>query len=971
MPDLGKAYVQIIPSAEGISGSITKVISGEATSAGEAGGELLGAGLLKKFAAAGTAVAVGKLLLNGIKESVSGYADYEQLTGGVETLFKDSADMVKEYAENAYKTAGLSANEYMDTVTSFSASLLQSLGGDTRKAAEKADQAITDMADNANKMGTSMESVQNAYQGFAKQNYTMLDNLKLGYGGTKEEMERLLEDAEKLSGIHYDISSYADIVDAIHVVQKEMGIAGTTSKEAATTIEGSMNTAKASWNNLLVGISSGGSNLRKQTNEFANSVITATDNIVPAVSNTVSGFAMAIGGLLEEVGSRFVGIDSDTRSLSIALEGTTQSADAERESIEANSDAAFRMISTLDGLISKEQKTAIEKEQIAQQVDVLNEMIPGLNAEYDKMTDSLNMSSEAMREFVLTSARTAALSSYQDELSELYRQQFEALSDVAQKTTEAEEATRIYNDTFSEQLALLEAGEIQQGTYGAKVGMAESDMIAANHALEQSQTHYDSVTESIGQLEGMLTGYSDLLGETETNTGSLSNSTEQLSDKLSEEEAAAQQAHDSLVEIIYAAHDAMSSGEDLSEAYEKLSKEFDSAKESGDEVTAGLARQKLAQLQLAATNQKLANGFPAIVSRLDGFGISLTQTSAWLVDNGLTAEDWGNQVNSATDNVINGFNELDTSLDMSLEEMAANMQSNIESYANWNQNIADLMQGAMSITDESSRNAAVAFVQHMQEMGVGAADQVAMMKDNMEWTFSTFGPMMGDAIDQGMISVYNGIEGADLGTPASGIMDDATAAVAAADFASPGQQKSAQLASGMAGNSYMVTAAASAVVSTAQNGAYASASSFTDVGYAMDAGMAQGLYSGMNIVIKAAREVARQAYQAAKQSLGINSPSKVFRDKIGAGITEGLALGIERNTDLVTKSMKGLTEATVGTFRISGLERDPYALGARGAYGGAAGSYSNVVNVTVNGAESPEEYANRLARQLQMQMRMV
>lgn len=168
--------------------------------------------------------------------SLDGYGEFEQLVGGVETLFGASSDVVMNYANNAYKTAGLSANQYMETVTSFSASLLQSLGGDTEAAAQYADMAITDMADNANKMGTAMDSIQNAYQGFAKQNFTMLDNLKLGYGGTKEEMQRLLEDAEKISGIEYDISSYADIVDAIHTVQVEMGISGITAEEAAAAV---------------------------------------------------------------------------------------------------------------------------------------------------------------------------------------------------------------------------------------------------------------------------------------------------------------------------------------------------------------------------------------------------------------------------------------------------------------------------------------------------------------------------------------------------------------------------------------------------------------------------------------------------------------------------------------------------------------------------------------------------------------
>lgn len=228
------------------------------------------------------------------KKSIDGYGEYEQLVGGVETLFKDSADVVMGYANNAYKTAGLSANEYMETVTSFSASLLQSLDGDTKKAAETADLAITDMADNANKMGTAMESIQNAYQGFAKQNYTMLDNLKLGYGGTKEEMQRLLEDAEKLSGQKFDLSSYADIVEAIHVVQTEMGITGTTAKEASVTIQGSVNAAKSAWENLIVGIADENANLEELVGNFVDSVATAGENIIPRVEQILAGMGQAV-----------------------------------------------------------------------------------------------------------------------------------------------------------------------------------------------------------------------------------------------------------------------------------------------------------------------------------------------------------------------------------------------------------------------------------------------------------------------------------------------------------------------------------------------------------------------------------------------------------------------------------------------------------------------------------------------------
>lgn len=272
-------------------------------------GEKLKAGLaaVGKAAVAGVAAGAAALGTLGTK-AVSAYADYEQLVGGVETLFKDSQDKVLEYANGAYEAAGLSANEYMETVTSFSASLLQSLGGDTDAAAEKANLAIVDMSDNANKMGTSMESIQNAYQGFAKQNYTMLDNLKLGYGGTKEEMGRLLADAEKLSGQKFDLSSYADIVDAIHIVQKEMGITGTTADEAATTIQGSIGMMKSAWENLVTGMADPDQDLGALVENFANSVVTVGDNLIPRIQELLPRVVEAVTALIDSVGAQLPGI---------------------------------------------------------------------------------------------------------------------------------------------------------------------------------------------------------------------------------------------------------------------------------------------------------------------------------------------------------------------------------------------------------------------------------------------------------------------------------------------------------------------------------------------------------------------------------------------------------------------------------------------------------------------------------------
>lgn len=253
-------------------------------------------GSLAKTAMVGVSAAIGSAstALVGLgKSSVSSYADLEQNIGGIETLFGNSADKVIKNAQNAYKTAGMSANQYMETVTGFSASLLQSVGGDTEKAADSANMALIDMADNANKMGTSMESIQWAYQGFAKQNYTMLDNLKLGYGGTKEEMERLLADAQKLTGVKYDISNLNDVFNAIHVIQGELGITGTTAQEAATTITGSIGSMKAAFDNFLNGSGT--------IDQLVDTGITSIQNIINAVGQLLPQLVQSIANATPQI----------------------------------------------------------------------------------------------------------------------------------------------------------------------------------------------------------------------------------------------------------------------------------------------------------------------------------------------------------------------------------------------------------------------------------------------------------------------------------------------------------------------------------------------------------------------------------------------------------------------------------------------------------------------------------------------
>ena len=327
---------------------------------------------------------MGSALINVGKQAIESYADYEQLVGGVDTLFKESSKTVQEYANNAYKTAGLSANEYMDTVTSFSASLISSLGGDTKKASDYANRAIIDMSDNANKMGTDMSMIQNAYQGFAKQNYTMLDNLKLGYGGTKTEMQRLIKDASKMTDVQKELGvtvdgssmSFGNIVNAISVMQKQMGIAGTTSKEASTTITGSVNSMKSAWQNLLTGMADDNANFDLLINNFVDSVLTVGNNIIPRIQTVITGISKMISGLLKELVPKLV------KEIPPLLQQTLPVLmDAVKTSIQAVMDVLPMIIDAVSELIPQIISTLIT--MLPQLIDIgikgILSLIQGLN----------------------------------------------------------------------------------------------------------------------------------------------------------------------------------------------------------------------------------------------------------------------------------------------------------------------------------------------------------------------------------------------------------------------------------------------------------------------------------------------------------------------------------------------------------------------------------------------------------------
>lgn len=312
--ELGKAYVQIVPSAQGIKSALTEMFDEETDGLGEQTGQSIGQKLVGTLKNVIVAAGIGKI----ISDSINMGGALQQSLGGVETLFKDSADTVKEYAAQAYRTVGLSANDYMEQTTSFAASLLSSVSQDTNAAAQLANMAMVDMADNANKMGTDMQDIQNAYQGFAKQNYTMLDNLKLGYGGTQAEMQRLLNDAEKISGVHYDLGNLADMYSAIHIIQQEMDITGTTAKEAATTLTGSFAAMKAAAENVM-GNWSTGADLTEPLQALADTAQTfLVDNLLPMIGNVLAGIPEIVYSLVPEL------LQTGTELLSSLAQGFTE-----------------------------------------------------------------------------------------------------------------------------------------------------------------------------------------------------------------------------------------------------------------------------------------------------------------------------------------------------------------------------------------------------------------------------------------------------------------------------------------------------------------------------------------------------------------------------------------------------------------------------------------------------------------------
>lgn len=311
--ELARAYVTIVPSMEGARGAITEELTGAADEAGSAAGSRAGSALTgalgvaaRAGAAAVTAVATGVGAIT--TQAVNAYSEFEQLSGGIEVLYGEASAQMMEYSQQAAQAAGMDMNTYLDNAISTSAAMISAVEGDQARAAELTNQSMIDMADNANRLGTDMESIQNAYRGFSRGNFTMLDNLALGYSGTREGMEQLLADAQAISGVEYNVDSYADIVDAIHVVQEEMGITGATAEEASGTISGSLGALQASWENLLIGVADPTADLGPLIDNLVTNAETAITNLVPVISQALTGMGQVITAIAPVIASELPGL---------------------------------------------------------------------------------------------------------------------------------------------------------------------------------------------------------------------------------------------------------------------------------------------------------------------------------------------------------------------------------------------------------------------------------------------------------------------------------------------------------------------------------------------------------------------------------------------------------------------------------------------------------------------------------------
>lgn len=858
--ELAKAYVQIVPSMEGLQGQLAKLFpDGVGSEQGGKMGKNLGKSLLAAFGAYKVADKLGDI----IKSAFSEGAALEQSIGGIETLFKSSAGKVEQYASDAFKTAGVSANEYMENVTSFSASLISSLGGDTAKAAEAAHTAMVDMSDNANKMGTNIADNQNAYQGFAKQNYTMLDNLKLGYGGTKAEMERLLADAEKISGIKYNIDNLADVYAAVHVIQGELDITGTTAKEAATTFSGSFSSMKAAAANLLGTLTNGG-DVSKALDDLDESAGNFADNFIRMGKQGVQqldklgdaledGIAKKLGvskAELEGVKTVLAAIITQIAAAQILgkLEGVTISLETLRT-------AALKAGTSLKNSMTG---GSIAIAAAAAGGQMLASIIDGITEEIDEAHDPLTDLS-ADTQGIVSAAHEAA----------------KAIAETSQKFDEnmnsAEESSAAYGGMVDR----LEELNAQTSLTSTEQAEMESIVQSLNEGMPELGLAIDSTTGHLNKnraaIEAVVTSYNR-----QAKAQAAQESLVELYKEQAKAEEALKNATDERTAALAAGTDMQSDyGAAVNTAYVTASEAMRTVNEQIDAANTAIA-------ELSEQEKKSADSALANMSEIQ-LAVQRTHSVIYTVgeDSYKVSADAANSIaelshqytsmlGQTADSIYNSmdlFSKPAELAEVSAEDLVNAMDSNYERISDWSDGLAELID----------RGVSDGLIDKLREAGPSSAAEIKAMTSMSDTELQDYS----DKFDAAYSKAYKAAE------KSLGNMRDESS------------RQIQNIISDVAGKSPSLQEAYDIL------GGYAAA------------GFANGLTRPEKLadIDRAAQQMVDAAYQSVKAAAGIHSPSRLFAD-LGGYIPQGMARGISGGMAEVSAAAADMVSAAAGEVRL-------------------------------------------------------
>lgn len=894
--ELAKAYVQIIPSLKGIKGSLGEEFGEEF---GNKSGDKAGNTFVDTFKKIIVSAGIGKV----IQEAFSEGAKLEQSVGGVETLFKQSSDKVIKYAEKAYETAGLSANEYMENVTGFSATLLQGLGGDTEKAADIANMAMIDMSDNANKFGTEMQSIQDAYQGFAKQNYTMLDNLKLGYGGTKSEMERLLADAEKLSGHKYDISNFSDVINAVHDVQENLEITGTTSKEAASTFSGSFASMKAAAKNLLGDMSTGMGDVKADVKNLSKTAKTFLfDNALPMLGNIVESIDDITDGL-GPVKPLLMGVAAGLAAVKLAdsfpktLKNITSFSDALTLAKGKAGDLLTTLSANKLGIISggvlavgTAVKMAVDEATDAIEVAVDN--YDSLNGEQKKLVDSTEELSQKIAD------NAAARADSREELES----EIGASRNMIDRLYELNDAEQLTNDQKSEMQSLVESLNESIPDLNLTLDEQTGHLQNQRSEVDKLMDSYEQEAKAAANQEILKDLYKDLYDASKKQNEveeerisakkTLADLQKQLNDKEKEYQKLYSEALESginpdtydgvkkLREEIEGLNADISEQEsvvgELSVKYTDMGAATRSVQEEIDGLSSEMSGITPITEELGESFAPVGETFLNVASGIDTMAGSLAEARQAAYD---TSEDTLKQVEDiakayqdaydaqydAVYGSLDLFSEFSGGTAISAEDMISNLESNKEGVEQWSENIKDL----------AKRGVSDGLLKELQDAGPSSASKVKAMTEMTDEQLEYYS----DTWDETTRSCRKIVD-----EQMSGMYGDCAYQVSKIIGIPYGEKESMKKAFSLLG----------------EYGAQ---------------GFAEGFASQSRLVYETAEGIGNLAQQAVRNVLDINSPSKVFRD-IGGYASEGFALGIDGEAELAAKAARDMAEGALNSVDV-------------------------------------------------------